>query len=79
MGELQLITDDQNRVRENIKALGDSQAERRLVERDTKQLDDQENQVDALKKAQTDCQVRQAQAGRELNDLIAAMTFAVTP
>jgi hypothetical protein len=79
MGELQVITDDQNRVRENIKALGDSQAERRLLERYTKQLDDQENRVDALKKGQTDYQARQARAERELNDLIAAMTFDVTP
>jgi hypothetical protein len=64
---------------ENIKALGDSQAERRLLERYTKQLDHQENRVDALKRAQTDYQARQARAGRELNDLIAAMTFDVTP
>jgi hypothetical protein len=42
-------------------------------------LDDQENRVDALKKAQSDYQARQARAERELNDLIAAMTFDVTP
>jgi hypothetical protein len=79
IGEVQQITEDQDRVRENIKALGDSQAERRLLERYTKQLDDQENRVDALRKAQTDYQARQARAERELNDLIAAMTFDVTP
>jgi hypothetical protein len=79
VGEVQQITADQDRVRENIKALGDSQAERRLLERYTRQLDDQENRVDALRKAQADYQTRQARAERELNDLIAAMTFDVTP
>jgi hypothetical protein len=78
-GELQQITDDQSRVRENIKALGDSAAERRLLERYTRQLDDQENRVDTLKKAQGEFQARQDHAERELNDLIAALTFEVTP
>jgi hypothetical protein len=39
----------------------------------------EENRVDALKKAQTNYQARQGQAGRELNDLIAVMTSDVTP
>jgi hypothetical protein len=79
LGEVQQINEDQDRLRENIKALGDSQAERRLLERYTRQLDDQENRVDALRKAQADYQARQARAERELSELIAAMTFDVTP
>jgi flagellar biosynthesis chaperone FliJ len=77
--ELQQITEDQERVRENIKALGDSSAERRLLERYTRQLDAQEDRVDALKKDQADFQARQAAAERELNDLIAALSFEARP
>jgi hypothetical protein len=78
-GDLQQITEDQARVRENIKALGDSSAHRRLLERYTRQLEEQEDRVDALKREQSEQQARQARAERELNDLIAAMTFDVTP
>ena len=78
-GDLQQIPEDQQRVRENIKALGDSSAERRLLGRYARQLDEQENQVDALKKAQADYTARQARAERELSELIAGLTFDVTP
>jgi hypothetical protein len=37
------------------------------------------NRVDALKKAQAELQGRQTKAERELNGLIAAVTFDVTP
>jgi hypothetical protein len=50
-----------------------------LLERYTRQLDDQENRVDTLKKAQGEFQARQDRAERELNDLIAALTFEVSP
>jgi len=78
-GDLQQIGQDQERVRENIKALRDSSVERRLLERYTRQLEEQENRVDTLKKAQAEFQARQARAERELNDLIAALTFDVAP
>jgi len=78
-GEIQQITEDQSRVRENVKALGVSAAERRLLERYTRQLEEQENRLDTLKSRQADLNARQVRAEAELNELIAALTFEITP
>lgn len=77
--ELDGITRDQDRVRENIKALGTSSAERRLLERYARQLEEQENRVDALKRDLAELGVRQAQAERQLGELVAALSFDVRP
>jgi hypothetical protein len=79
VGEQQQISDDQERVRENLKALGASSGERRLIERYTRQLEEQENRVAALKTQLADFTERQVRAERELNDLIAALTLDVAP
>jgi hypothetical protein len=47
--QLDLIAQDQNRVRENMKALKGSAEEKQLVQRYTKQLNDQEDEVISLR------------------------------
>ncbi len=47
--QVQRIFDDQQRVRENMKALKGSSEEKQLLQRYTRQLDQQENQLEALR------------------------------
>ena len=46
---------DQARLTENMKALRGSVEEKALLQRYTRQLDDEETQLDALKKKKQDC------------------------
>ncbi|MEP6601962.1 MAG: carboxypeptidase regulatory-like domain-containing protein [Nitrospirota bacterium] len=48
--DIDRIVEDQGRLRENIKALRGTPEEKALLQRYTKQLDDQETQLDALRK-----------------------------
>ncbi len=77
--ELAAITADQDRLRENLKALGTSSAERRLLERYARQLEEQENRVEALNRGLAELGARQARAERELGELVAALSFDVRP
>jgi hypothetical protein len=58
------IFDDQQRLRENMKALKGSADERTLLQRYTRQLNEQEDKLESLRKAvaQLDAQVDKAQA-----------------
>lgn len=56
-----------------------SSSERRLVERYTRQLDDQETRLDTLKRERAALAERQARVERERDELIAAVTLDVTP
>ncbi|MCC7179686.1 MAG: carboxypeptidase regulatory-like domain-containing protein [Acidobacteria bacterium] len=78
-GEIGSISNDQARIRENLSALKGSSSERRLVERYTRQLDDQETRLDTLKRERAALAERQARVERERDDLIAAVTLDVTP
>jgi hypothetical protein len=49
-GEIDAIGRDQQRVRENMQALKGSAEEKQLVQRYVKQLDDQENRLQVLRK-----------------------------
>ena len=49
--EVRRISEDQGRVRENLKALKGSDAEKALTERYTRQLSAQEDRLDALRKS----------------------------
>jgi uncharacterized protein Yka (UPF0111/DUF47 family) len=49
-GEKQKIFDDQQRLRENMKALKGSVEEKALLQRYTRQLNDQENRLEAIAK-----------------------------
>ncbi len=75
--EIARIGEDQARVRENMKALKGSDAERQLVERYTRQLGAQEDRLEALRREIATLQL-QAQATRqELARLIEALSLDV--
>ena len=65
------IVQDQQRLRENMKALRGSAEEKQLLQRYTRQLDDQENKLEALRKEVADATQRRDRARDELNALIA--------
>jgi hypothetical protein len=62
--EAEKIFDDQQRLRENLKALKGSADEKALIQRYTKQLDEQENRLEAIRKesARLQAQIDAAQA-----------------
>lgn len=72
------ITNDQERVRENMKALRGSREERQLLQRYTRQLDDQENQLDAIKKQLAALAEQTVRAREELRKAIEALSFEMT-
>jgi hypothetical protein len=75
------IADDQQRVRENMKALRGSSEQQQLLKRYTAQLSQQEDRVDALRKETEDLERRRRDAQSELARLIDGLTteVAVTP
>lgn len=67
--DIDRIVEDQGRLRENMKALRGSPEEKALLQRYTKQLDDQETQLDVLRKT-----IRDTEAERDkANDLLGKM------
>jgi chromosome segregation ATPase len=72
---MQAIVVDQQRLRENMKALRGSAEEKQLLQRYTRQLDDQENQLDALSQQIAAATARRESAQKELNVLIAAFQY----
>jgi len=68
--ETEKIFDDQQRLRENLKALKGSQEERSLTQRYTQQLAAQETRLETLKRESADFQAKSEQAQKELDDLI---------
>jgi hypothetical protein len=72
------IVQDQQRLRENMKALRGSSEEKQLLQRYTRQLDEQENRLEALQKQTTQASAGVARARAELSSLIAVVSFDVT-
>jgi hypothetical protein len=72
------ITEDQQRVRENMKALKGSAEEKALVERYVRELNEQEDRVQALHREMGDLQQKREAAQKTLNDLIEALQMEVT-
>jgi hypothetical protein len=72
---MQAIVVDQQRLRDNMKALRGSAEEKLLLQRYTRQLDDQENQLDALSQQIATATARREDAQKELNVLIAAFQY----
>jgi hypothetical protein len=68
--EVDAITKDQSRVRENMKALKGSSEERALLQRYTKQLDSQEDRLNVLNKEISDFQDKQSKAEGQLDQMI---------
>lgn len=76
--ERQQIFDDQQRIRENLKALKGTAEERALTERYTKQLSDQETQLEALRRESADLQTKRDQAQSQLDNMIQNLTLDTT-
>jgi hypothetical protein len=74
-GRQTAVVQDQERLRENMKALKGSAEEKQLLQRYTRQLDEQENQLDALKKDLEKATAERDRARQELSALIAALSF----
>ena len=68
--DIDRIVDDQGRLRENMKALRGSAEEKALLQRYTKQLDDQETQLANLRKTIKDTEARRDAENDKLTDMI---------
>jgi len=64
------ITKDQARLRENMKALKGSAEEKALLQRYTRQLDSQEDRLNALNKEISDLQEKHTQAQSQLDRMV---------
>jgi uncharacterized coiled-coil DUF342 family protein len=68
--QMESIGHDQERLRENMKALKGSAEEKSLVQRYTREMNDQEDQMDALRKTGDDLRKKRELAQAELDKLI---------
>lgn len=71
--DIDRIVDDQGRLRENMKALKGSAEEKALLQRYTRQLDEQETQLAALRKKIQDTEAQRDAADEQLESMIAAL------
>jgi predicted RNase H-like nuclease (RuvC/YqgF family) len=69
--DIDRIVADQARLRENIKALKGSAEEKALLQRYTRELDEQETQLDTLRKTIQDTETQRDKASDTLDDMIA--------
>jgi hypothetical protein len=69
------ITTDQERLRENMKALRGSSEEKQLLQRYTRQLDEQEDRLETLHKELAQASARRGKLEAELNALIQKISF----
>jgi len=69
------ISEDQERVRENMKALKGSAEEKTLVERYARQLNQQEDQMESLHKQIADLQQKRDDAQRVLNNSVQQLSL----
>jgi hypothetical protein len=68
--DIDRIVEDQGRLRENMKALRGSAEEKTLLQRYTKQLDEQETQLEALRKKIQDTEAQRDKANAQLEKMI---------
>ncbi len=68
--DIDRIVEDQGRLRENMKALRGTAEEKALLQRYTKQLDEQETQLDALRKKIRDTEAQRDRDNGELEKMI---------
>jgi hypothetical protein len=73
--EVNAITVDQGRVRENMKALKGTAEEKALLQRYTRQLDSQEDRLNALRDQLADLKQKRDSAGVELDHMIMGVSF----
>ena len=72
------ISEDQQRVRENMKALKGSAEEKALIERYVRELNEQEDHVQSLRREITDLQQKRDAAQSKLNEMIDHLRMEVT-
>ena len=75
---IEQIFTDQGRLRENMKALKGSVEEKTLLQRYTRQLDEEETQLEALRRAKKDTEVQQKLANSVLYNMIQELQADVT-
>ncbi len=73
--EVDSIVADQSRLRENLKALKGTSEEKALVQRYTRQLDEQETRLDTLRREIAERERRQQQLRGELESMVMALAF----
>lgn len=76
--DIDRIVDDQGRLRENMKALRGSAEEKALLQRYTKQLDDQETQLANLRKKIQDTEAQRDAENEKLNTMIDGLNLEAT-
>jgi hypothetical protein len=76
--DIDRIVDDQGRLRENMKALRGSAEEKALLQRYTKQLDDQETQIASLRKKITDTEAQRDAENDKLTNMIDNLNLEAT-
>lgn len=69
------ITTDQERLRENMKALRGSSEEKQLLQRYTRQLDEQEDRLETLRRELAQASATRARLDAELSALIQKTSF----
>jgi archaellum component FlaC len=72
------ISDDQQRVRENMKALKGSAEEKALVARYVRELNEQEDRVQSLHHEMADLQQKREAVQKTLNDMIEGLQMDAT-
>ena len=77
-GVQKAIAQDQERLRENMKALRGSPEEKQLLQRYTRQLDQQEDQLAELSKSLADTSAKLDAARTELSKLVATLSFDIS-
>ena len=73
--EVDSISSDQARIRENMKALKGSPEEKTLLQRYTRQLDEQEDRLTALRSQIADLKGKRLQASQQLDQILAEISL----
>jgi len=76
--DIDRIVEDQGRLRENMKALRGSAEEKALLQRYTRQLDEQETQLDGLRKKIKDTEAQRDSANGQLEKMIDELQIEAT-
>jgi len=76
--DIDRIVDDQGRLRENMKALRGSAEEKALLQRYTKQLDEQETQLATLRKKIKDTEAQRDTENEKLETMIDVLSLEAT-
>jgi len=76
--EMDAISADQARIRENLKALKGSPEEKALVQRYTRQLDEQEDLLSALRTQLAELKTKRQQASQQLDQILTEISLDET-